>query len=103
MKKLVYSLLLAMVILFSSCDSKMKIEEPISQSNPHIASAEDVKVGMGIGQVLEALGQPDRDVGSGLPIHEYDLPDGSVAIIGYQMHHEYEFIVTHVYIGPPKE
>lgn len=34
-------------------------------------------------QAIKIFGEPDRDVGSGLYIPEYDLDDGSTIILGF--------------------
>ena len=87
MKRTLCLLLTVCCILLTSCTSKKEI-------------AEQVEMGMSMGEVRELLGTADADLGSGTTIDMYVLNDGGeVAVFGYQIDSEGVSRVSHIYIG----
>lgn len=87
MKRTLCLLLAVCCILLTSCTSKKEI-------------AEQVEMGMSMGEVRELLGPADADLGSGIAIDMYVLnARGEVAIFSYQIDSEGVSRVSHIYIG----
>jgi hypothetical protein len=58
-------------------------QPPRTEFGRSAESFKQLKPGMSLGEVQEWIGEPDRDVGSGIHVMEYKLPDKSRVLIGF--------------------
>ena len=73
------TLLITLLILFSACgQNDQTTDSPETPSDELTRSDFDfLEAGMSYDEIVAQVGAPDRDVGSGVYVYEYDLADGS--------------------------
>lgn len=64
--------------------------DPNKKNLPNIEDVDKIEVGMEIQEVINILGKPQRDVGSGLIIYEFDLSNGQVLVTFWHVDAEKE-------------
>ncbi len=72
-KRIVCSLLILTMLSTMAIIAYFFLRGPREKCN--LSTVAFLEVGMGYGEILDRLGQPDRKVGSGVPTLEYDLGD----------------------------
>lgn len=109
MRNKVYIFLLAVLmiaILLSGCQKKdaEQLQTPVISSDAEGLTVEDfeqIELGMYIWDVVELLGYPGDNVGSGTVVHEYITNDGIKVCITYIPCNEYDGCVKvgniHIY------
>ena len=50
---------------------------------PSLEECKNIKVGMSLNQVICEIGKPQRDIGSGVALFQFDLDDGSILTISF--------------------
>ena len=74
-RKFALVLVLPLVILLA-CTSRPPAESEKSQHGLRLSDFDFLKPGMSLDEIKSKLGEPDRDIGSGVFLLQYDLVDG---------------------------
>lgn len=81
MKKLLLSLSLILLLGASACLKKSTNNEPEPDTLGYFT--QHLQSGMSYQALVDAFGNPDSDIGSGIHIYVYNLTDGSAVWIGH--------------------
>ncbi len=99
MKKVVtvmLSLLLGGSVVLSFAGCHVGVAEGIDKNDPYTwfeankevlptrEQCREITVGMRLNEVIEKLGKPQRDVGSGVSLFQFDVADGSAFIVRFE-------------------
>ena len=68
--------------------------EPNKKELPTPEEFSDVKEGMTFTEVVELVGRPQREIGSGAVIYEFDLSDGSTYAVYFITDQEHRYVVS---------
>lgn len=52
---------------------------------PSLEKCKKIKAGMSLNQVISEIGKPQRDIGSGVPLFQFDLDNGSICTISFNI------------------
>jgi hypothetical protein len=81
MKKLLFSLSLLLVLATAACLKKSTNDPPEPDTLAYFT--QHLKADMSYSAIVNAFGDPDSDIGSGIHIYVYNLTDGSAVWIGH--------------------
>lgn len=52
---------------------------------PGLEKCKKIQVGMSLNQVISEIGKPQRDIGSGVPLFQFDLDDGTILTVSFDI------------------
>jgi hypothetical protein len=73
---------LASFMLLTSCNGN-KAQTPIASNERKFSDFEFLKLGMSYAEVVENIGESDRDIGSGVHLFVYELSDGTEVLLSF--------------------
>lgn len=97
--------LLFCIMIVSSCGKQIplydekKIDTYLEPNKKVLPTREDfsgVKEGMTFTEVVALVGRPQREIGSGAVIYEFDLSDGSTYAVYFITDQEHRYVVSSI-------
>ena len=74
---------LASFVLLTSCNGNNVTPTSIASDERKISDFEFLKLGMSYDEVIENVGEADRDIGSGVHLFVYELTDGTEVLLSF--------------------
>jgi hypothetical protein len=77
---------IGLLVLIASCSTKANDISPqkCAEITPRIIDEyRKIHAGMSFAEICNLVGQPDKEIGSGIYVYQYNLNDGTHVLIGF--------------------